>query len=159
MITIRTKETVTVPSHACNFISANTPHLSLPPQILTCCHLNCKCTLLHSNASGTSTPTPHPPTSLRFSIKIQTEIEVLKGSAPHLAGLCRCCRRIGGGGIVWPWTQSTLTSLGYHVLTKLSLSSWFISSFQPAEMDVPLILIIIQMKFESEWRILMVRSI
>lgn len=70
------------------------------PQMATCCHLNCKCTLLHANTNAAVCPILHPPTTLRFSIKIQTEIEDLKGSAPYLAGLCHRSRRIGGGELL-----------------------------------------------------------
>lgn len=64
---------------------------------------------MHSSACKYQcTPTisqPPFPTPLRFSIKIQTEIEDLKGSRLWWARLCHCSRHIGvdgegGGGVL-----------------------------------------------------------
>lgn len=109
---------------------------------------------MHSSACKYQrTPTvsqPPFPTPLRFSIKIQTEIEDLKGSRLWWAGLCRCSRHIGVGGGGGYWVALTpehphLTEVS-HVLARPHLAHRSRSWSLPTEVEVPLIRIVIEMK-------------
>ena len=107
---------------------------------------------MHSSACKYQrTPTvsqPPFPTPLRFSIKIQTEIEDLKGSRLWWAGLCRCSRHIGVGGGYWVALTPEhphLTEVS-HVLARPHLAHRSRSWSLPTEVEVPLIRIVIEMK-------------
>lgn len=108
---------------------------------------------MHSSACKYQcTPTisqPPFPTPLRFSIKIQTEIEDLKGSRLRWTRLCHCSRHIGvdgEGGGYWVTPEHPHLTEVSHILARPHLAHRSLSWSLPTELEVSLIGIVIEMK-------------